>query len=107
MVRWIWFVIALVIVVVVLAARGRRGVQAMGQGFLNRKGHRSPLPDRPRQAADDSMADLRRDPNVEYQGEVYFFCTVEARDAFTANLRFGEFHPNETANTPRAIARHK
>ncbi len=100
---WIlWFLIALIIVVV--ATRGRVGVQAMGHG-RNRSGGRRSAPDRQPQAAENSTTDIRRDPNLEYQGEVYFFCSIEERDTFSANFQLGDYRPGEALKTPRASDR--
>ncbi len=98
MASWIWFLIALVILVPVLASRSRRGVQAMGHGHLKRMGgQRKAVPDQQPQSADDWTTDIRLDPHLEYQGAVYFFCSVEERDRFAANPQFGELNPSETA----------
>lgn len=108
---WIGFLIFLVVVGVVLATRGRRGVQAIGHGHLNRiGGHPKRVPDKQPQATVDSTTDIRKDPNLEnssvYHGEILFFCSIEERDSFTANLdQFGEYHPSETLEIPRAIDR--
>lgn len=62
-------------------------------------------PDQQPKTADGSTTDIRKYPNLEYQGDVFFFCSIEERDKFKANLQFVEFHPNDTANIPRAIGR--
>lgn len=106
MVSWTVFLIGLVIVVVILVRRGRRGVRVMGHGHLIGLGRpRKMFPDLQLQSVDDWTTDTRKAPHLEYQGEVYFFCSIEERDVFSENLQYGEFHPSATANIPRAIER--
>lgn len=110
---WIGFLIFLVVVGVVLATRGRRGAQAIGHGHPNRiGGYPDPAPDKQSKTTVDSTTDIGTDPNLEnssvYHGEILFFCSIEERDTFTANLdQFGEHHPGETLEIPRAIDRRK
>lgn len=108
MMGWIWILSALVIAVAIatLATRGRRGARAMGHDHpIRNEARRRPRPTRPPIGANDSTDDLRKEPSMEYLGEVYFFCSIEARDTFTANLQRGEFDPGESAICPRAIQR--
>lgn len=99
MASWVGFLIALVIIVAALARQGRRRLPDMGHVPLIRiDGGREPVARQQPQTADDSTADICRDPNLEYQGEVYFFCSIEERDTCTANLQLGEFHPKEAGS---------
>jgi hypothetical protein len=105
MTGWIWILIALLIVGVVVARRGRSDMQAKGQARRDRITVQ-PKPNCKRsQTADDSRSASGKDPNLEYRGEVYFFSSVEERDRCTANLLHGEYRPGEASTTPRAIDR--
>lgn len=110
---WIGFLVFLVVIGIVLATRGRRGVQAIGHGHLDRIGGYPELaPDKQPKTTVDSTTDICKDPNQEnssvYHGEILFFCSIEERNTFTANLdQFGEYHPIETLEIPRAIDRRK
>lgn len=110
---WIGFLIFLVLLGIVLATRGRRGVQTIGHGHQDRIGGYPELaPNMQPKTTVDSSTDIRKDPNLEnssvYHGEIFFFCSIEERDTFTANLdQFGEYHPSEMLEIPRAIDRRK
>lgn len=98
-------VIAFVKIALGFADRGQRDKRVRRDRDLNQERIDRMTAGQQPVGAYGSTAERSIDPHLEFKGEVYFFCSIDERDACMTNLEMGELRPLMIANVPVGIER--